>query len=71
MGNVKLASIVFQPTCSACGMVLYGSDIHVSGELLQRVEPSDCPYCGAHFDTVQMPTGLPYEAEFPEFIRRS
>lgn len=73
-----IANINFLPVCSNCGRVLYDQDVAVETDIidnevkplpmkipLSRLTPGRCVYCGAIFETVTMPTKLPFRAPRP------
>lgn len=71
-----MAKIIFRPVCNACGGVLY-CDVNVTENLLEvpannkepcmsksiEIEPTYCPHCGETFDTILLPTRLPYRID--------
>ena len=70
------ASIRFLPVCSACKKVLFWETIDVAKYVNEFehdhspwyagqdvIEPEKCPYCGAFFNQIEMPTKLPFTAK--------
>lgn len=67
-----MASIKFIPVCSSCGKIIvdkidvakeeihFNSDKHYAA-YNQYVHPSMCCNCGAHFDSIEIPTTLPFD----------
>jgi len=77
-----MADIVFAPICSNCGLPIY-MDIEIENldyiksleatpgsRILHhmQINPSICPNCSTYFDSVIMPTRLPYE--FPDDVKK-
>lgn len=66
--GAKMASIKFEPTCSACKRLIYGKidcetfPENVRGVVIpySTIEPQTCPYCGAFFEDIIVPIKLPY-----------
>jgi len=66
-----MASIKFEPTCSACKRLIYGKidcetfPENVRGVVIpySTIEPQTCPYCGAFFEDIIVPIKLPYYNE--------
>lgn len=68
-----MADIVFLPVCSNCGNILLNDIIDYREEenltefrrepviIHQKtIMPSQCRYCNAGFETINMPTTLPF-----------
>lgn len=77
-----MVDIMFAPICSNCGLPIYMGieveDLDYMKDLLThetrilhriQISPSTCPNCGTHFETVIMPTQLPYE--FPDDVKKN
>lgn len=72
-----MAEINFLPVCSNCHKVLYDREITVEKYVNNEVEPFPmkipysqispykCRFCGEHFETVTMPTQLPFYVPTP------
>lgn len=64
-----MSSILFRPTCEKCGTVIWDHiDCKTFSETVDRfstrhycIEPYQCRECGAIFDSVVMPTRLPFD----------
>lgn len=68
-----MADILYMPSCSNCGRFLEGQKIERIRALEQTecqsvrlihavkelISPDTCPYCGAKFDTIKIPTVIP------------
>ena len=74
-----MAEINFLPVCSNCHRVLYDREIGVETDIINneieplpmkipysRITPWKCRYCGEPFETVTMPTKLPFRVSTPE-----
>lgn len=73
-----MAEINFLPVCSNCHRILYDREIGVETDIINnevkplpmkipysRITPYKCRYCGEYFETVTMPTKLPFYVPTP------
>ena len=70
--NNNTASILFRPVCSKCRGLLYRTIDFIEypaqienykGAILPTdfdIIPNKCPYCNASFESIEMPTKLPF-----------
>ena len=80
-----IASIRFLPVCENCGTVLYGHTVELKERTdltshrydflacsnFYQVNPPVCPKCGCYFDSITMPTKLPFECpDFGKMMRK-
>lgn len=69
----EIASILFMPVCTKCLKIIWqtiegrekyeiigGSQRYMG--VTYDISPSKCPYCGAWFNNIAMPTKLPFDA---------
>ena len=68
MTDQNLAKILFRPMCGECGRELNSVVDYqrvyfrgLEGLVDGFVEPGRCPYCGAFFTGMEMPTRLPFD----------
>ena len=71
MLNNELATIQFMPVCSNCKKILletinvdsFYEEVTDKNALYIRytITPPMCPYCKTHFNSITMPTKLPYD----------
>jgi len=78
-----MAKIMFLPTCTNCGAILYSENIDVvtEGELLQpevgryqrklitTIEPGRCPWCQEPFDQILCVQRPPYSCKTPDYYK--
>lgn len=66
-----MAEINFLPVCSNCNKVIHGEidyeeidtmDIRLFIHKHWEITPRICPYCGEFFETITMPTKLPFRS---------
>ena len=76
-----MARIDFLPVCGNCGTVLYGKTIDIlkKGSTLPKekeilwhdlgweIKPLECPNCRHVFDSIAMPTKLPFNTPEKQF----
>lgn len=76
-----MARIEFLPICSNCGTVLWDKTIDILEDRLVvnreeevlwpvknwNIEPLECPKCRHMFDSIVMPTNLPFETPEKRF----
>lgn len=77
-----MAEILFRPTCSKCNKVICGPvdckrvENEVMGKTTRsiyshyQVTPILCPWCGEPFETIVIPTNLPYKPDIFEEGKR-
>ena len=53
-----MAKILFRPICSKCG-----KQIHKTIDCVEwfSIEPKFCPECNEVFESIEMPTALPFD----------
>ena len=64
-----MAEIMFLPICTRCNKIVYACiDVEADVEHCQqymfpryKVCPNICPNCGEHFETIKIPTKLPFD----------
>ena len=53
-----MAQILFRPICSKCGKQIRRTIDYIAGF---QIEPMFCPECNEIFESIEMPTALPFD----------
>lgn len=66
--NKEIASIMFMPVCTKCLKIIWQevdapqSVGVIGGSPKCDISPDKCPHCGTWFNSIKIPTKLPFNA---------
>lgn len=57
------AAILFRPICSKCKHILYDTIDYIEYPYGYDIIPNKCPFCNEPFESIEIPTTLPFKNE--------